>query len=47
MLECGVNNDEGYLEIFAEGTGRIRNGVWIGGQYGDVRPALIGHSTIK
>ena len=30
-MYCGVENDEGCMEIVAEGTGGVRNSVWLCG----------------
>ena len=44
-MDYGINNDEVYLKIVAEGTSGVRNGVWISIQCGDGRPVIMGHST--
>ena len=31
MTDCGVNDDEGYMDIFDKVTGGFINGVWIVG----------------
>ena len=38
MLDCGVNNNEGYLERVEEGTGGVRSGVWLGGCINTIVP---------